>query len=134
MKDLRLAHFVYTAVVKQDQGATFDAVSIFPGLDELTLRSRIFPNYAESVTSCKKLLTDVTANINEGFAEPKFKLGIEVHPAVSGQKTISKDWGDDEVSRFWVYDKGMEGQSRNISALCRGSIFAIDPIQGQPKS
>ncbi len=123
--DLKDSHFQYNTVLKNDQGVTFEALSLFPGLNEISFRSRTFSNYSECVKSCKGMMEDMSRDINTSFEEPKFKVGAEVNPIHTGTQTLSKDWGSFEVARFWVYNKAMEGNGAAISAICRGSIFAI---------
>jgi hypothetical protein len=122
--DLQESHFRYNAVIKNEQDISFEGLSLFPGLSEISFQSRIFPNYAECVKSCKGLMEDMTRDINSNLQDKKFKVGAEVNPVHSGNPTMSKDWGSAEVARFWVYDKAMEGTGA-IAAVCRGSIFAI---------
>ena len=122
--DLKDSYFRYNAVIKNEQDISFEGLQLFPGLNEISFQSRIFPNYSECVKSCKGLMEDMTRDINSKFEDKRFKVGAEVNPVHSGTPTMSKDWDVAEVARFWVYNKAMEGTG-NIAAVCRGSIFAI---------
>ena len=126
--DLKDSHFQYNALLKNEQDIKMEGLDLFPGLNEISFNSRVFPNYAECVKSCKGIMEDVTFRINERLGEPKFKVGAEVNPIHTGTPTLSKNWSDTEVARFWVYNKSMEGTGANIPAVCRGSIFVIPKI------
>lgn len=126
--DLKDSHFRYSTVLKNDQEISFEALSLFPGLNEVSFQSRTFQNYSECVKSCKGMMEDMTRDINSSLEEPKFKVGAEVNPIHTGTQTLSKDWGNFEVARFWVYNKAMEGNGAAINAICRGSIFAIPKV------
>lgn len=121
--NLPTSNFIYTATIKNGQNISFEALELFPGLSEISFQSRVFETYGECVRSCKGLLEDVTRDING--STDKFKVGAEVNPIHSGTTSLSKDWADGEVSRFWIYDRSMEG-SKGILALGRGSITAIE--------
>lgn len=123
--NLKDAHFRFNAVVKNEQNVKFEGLELFPGLQEISFQSRIFNNYAECVKSCKGLMEDVSRDMNSSIEDKKFKVGAEVNPKHTGTQTLSKDWDETEVARFWVYDRGMEGNGGAIAAICRGSIFAI---------
>lgn len=125
--NLKNSHFKYTATLKNEQDISFEGLELFPGLSEISFQSREFQNYAECVKSCKGLMEDMTKDVNAHLEEQKFKVGAEVNPRHTGTQTLSKDWDDFEVARFWVYDKSMEGSGLNIAAICRGSIFAVPP-------
>ena len=123
--DLANSHFRYTALLKREQSIKCEGLELFPGLNEISFGSRNFTTYAECVKSCKGMMTDMSIDINTSINEQKFKVGAEVNLLVSGTPTISREWLDQEVARFWVYDKSMEGNGGRIDAVCKGSIFAI---------
>lgn len=123
--DLQNSHFAFTAILKQEQDISFEGLQVFPGLSEISFRSRIFSSYAECVKSCKSLLDDVSADVNRHEPNPKYKVGAEVNPIHTGTQTLSKDWGETEVARFWVYDKNMEGNNSKIAAICKGSVMVV---------
>jgi hypothetical protein len=127
--DLKESHFRYNALLKQEQGIKFDGLELFPGLDEISFGSRSFTNYTECVKSCKGMISDIVEDINRLAGEPKFKLGAEVNPVHGNAPSISKNWEEGEVARFWIYDKTMEGTGQ-IGAVCKSSIFAIPKVQG----
>lgn len=129
--DLQNSHFKYTALLKCDQSIKCEGLELFPGLNEISFNSRMFTTYAECVKSCKGMMTDMSIDINSSIEEQKFKVGAEVNPLVSGTASISREWLDQEVARFWVYDKAMEGNGGKIDAVCKGSIFAIPKIVSQ---
>ncbi len=124
--NLQNSNFEFSAILKQEQNNSFDCLSVFPSLSEISFKSRQFSNYPECVKSCKTLLTDVSADANRHEEEEKYKVGAEVNPLHTGNETLSKDWGETEVARFWVYDKNMEGSTSKISAICKGSIVAVE--------
>lgn len=122
--DLQSSEFNYTVVLKKEQGITSEAFEQFPSMSEISFKSRSFNTYAECVKSCKTLMENVAAGITEAMGDQTFKVGAEVNPLVSGTQTISTDWNESEVARFWIYNKTMEGQK--IDAIGRGSLFATD--------
>lgn len=123
--NLKESSFRYSSVLKIEQDVQLEAFELFPALQEISFQSRVFTQYAECVKSCKGLMEDMTKGINTSLEAPKFKVGAEVNPEHTGNQTLSKDWGHDEVARFWVYDKAMEGNGKAINAICKASIFAI---------
>jgi hypothetical protein len=122
--DLKESHFSYHAVLKREQDIRFEGLTLFPAMNEISFQSKIFHGYAECVKSCKGMMEDISFEINLGQQEPKFKVGSEVNPEHSGTTTISTDWAEDEVARFWVYDRSMEGNGK-IHAIARGSVSAV---------
>lgn len=126
--DLKDSHFHYNALLKNEQGIKFEGLDLFPGLNEINFQSRTFQNYAECVKSCKGLMEDMTSRINIGIGESKYKVGAEVNPVHTGTQTLSKNWADSEVARFWVYDKKLDRNGSNIEAVCKGAIFAVPKI------
>lgn len=65
-------------------------------------------------------MDDILKRVN-GDTE-KFRLGSEINPVFSGQLTISKDWGLNEVARLWVFDKEQEGKG-HIHAIGQARIY-----------
>lgn len=126
--DLQNSHFKYNALLKREASIKCEGLELFPGLNEISFNSRTFTTYAECVKSCKGMMTDMSIDINSSINEHKFKVGAEVNPIVSGTASLSREWLDQEVARFWVYDKTMEGNGGKIDAVCKGSIFAIPKI------
>lgn len=123
--NLKESYFRFNSILKREEQITFEALEIFPGLNEISFQSRVFPQYSDCVKSCKGLMEDLAKGINLGAESPKYKVGAEVNPEHTGNQTLSKDWGAEEVARFWVYDKAMEGNGKSINAICKASIFAI---------
>lgn len=123
--DLSKSAFQYNTVVRVISAPTADLVDLFPNAQEVSLTSRVFIDYAECVTSAKKLLDEYVTTVNNS-SSVKMKVGVEMNPAISGKQTISKDWGEVEVARFWVYDKSLEGEGNKIDAVAKTSIFAVD--------
>jgi hypothetical protein len=126
--NLPTSNFVYSATIKNEQDISFDGLELFPNLNEISFQSRVFQSYGECVRSCKGLLEDITKDING--STNKFKVGAEVNPIHSGTPSLSKDWMDGEVSRFWIYQSSMEG-SGGILAIGRGSIVAVERESSQ---
>ena len=127
--NLKDSHFSYTALLKNEQDIDFEALTLFPGLNEISFQSRTFPTYSDCVKSCKGLMEDMSREVNASIKEQRFKVGAEVNPAHSGAPTLSKDWSETEVARFWVYNRTMEGTGGAIAAICRGSIFAAPRVE-----
>lgn len=123
--NLKESSFRYNSVLKIEQDIEIEALELFPSMNEISFQSRVFLQYAECVKSCKGLMEDMARGVNTAIEGPKFKVGAEVNPEHTGNQTLSKDWAIDEVARFWVYDKAMEGNGKAINAICKASIFAI---------
>ena len=123
--ELKNSHFKYSTVLKNDTDLKFDALELFPNLSEISFESRSFSSYAECIRSCKGMMEDLSSAINLGAQESKFKVGAEVNPKHSGTASISKDWGEAEIARFWIYEKSMESSPMKI-AVGRSSVQAIE--------
>ena len=122
--DLTLNAFNYSATIKASSGGIEIGVikDLLPGVNDMALLSRTFENYSECVSSCRKLMDDFLIRFN---AQQKiYKLGSEVNPAYSGQPTLSKDWGEGEVSRIWIYEVKMETKG-SIEAVGQARIFGF---------
>lgn len=117
------SEFKYSVVLRVLPDAKLELTELLPHAQEVSLSSRTFINYNECVTSCKGLLQDIVATMNDG--DRVFKVGAEVNPIFSGQPTLSKDWFESEVARFWIYDKAQEGAGAKIDGIARTSIFAV---------
>ena len=126
--DLTTANFCYSTILKLEKGLIMEAHEVFPGLHEISLSSRSFPNYTECVSSCMGLMEGMSKDLNEKVKLDRFKVGAEVNPAHTGTATMSKDWEDFEVARFWLYDKSMEGAG-NIKAIGRCSVYSTPKVQ-----
>ena len=121
--------FKYSVVIKNAQDVAFEGLQLFPGLNEISFASRTFSNYAECIKSCKTLMEDVTKDLNAHLAESKFKVGAEVNPIHTGIETLSKDWAEFEVARFWVFDRSMEGSGGKIDAIGKGSVMVVQKLE-----
>lgn len=120
--DLENSYFNYKVIIKKEQQISFKIDGLFKNLTDICFASKPFSSYTECLNSCKKISEDITKNINEG--DPRtFKVGSEVNPSISGKETLSDVWAENEVTRFWIFDKMMEGSK--IEAVARASIFAI---------
>jgi hypothetical protein len=122
--DLTNSTFNYVTTISATTDKLVDAHELFPSMKEVAITSREFATYAECMRSSRGMMEDLAIALNGSTASDSFKVGAEVNPIISGTPTISKDWGDDEVSRFWVYDRTMEGSAR-IAAVGCSKIFAF---------
>lgn len=122
--DLKAVEFMYTGTLKSEQGAKFGAHELLPNLSEITLQSRTFETFAECFKSCSQLFTDVLKDVNASVGDRTFRIAIETNPAHGGTGAVSKDWTPPEISRFWLFDKAMEG-TNHIAAIGRGVILAV---------
>jgi len=124
--DLKKSNFQYNAVLKREtEDFQSDLLELFPNVSEISFQSRNFVQYGDAVKSCKKLMEDMVKGLNDSAEAKKYKVGAEVNPEHTGTSTLSKDWAENEVARFWVYDKAMEGSGKQIVAVCKSSIYAI---------
>lgn len=123
--DLKAANFRYTFISKSELNRRFEIAELFPNISEMSLVSKLFSDYTQCAVSCKGLLEDVmSAFSSEGT---QYKLASETNPKFSGQPTVSVDWDEHELARFWVFDKAQEKKGAKISAVARASILA-EPI------
>lgn len=113
--------FIYITTLKNEQSVEFEALQLFPGLNEISFQSRQFDSYQDCITSCRTFMDDIAKDANR--TGDRFKVGTEVNPIHTGAKALSKDWTASEIARFWVYDKEMEGGA--ISAICRSIVSAV---------
>lgn len=113
--DLTNATFNFITTINSTKSVQLDG-TLFPSMREISITSRDFDSYAECVRSSRGMLEDLLRLIDEEGLT--FKVGAEVNPIISGTQTISKDWERDEISRFWLYDKSMEGTGTIVAISC----------------
>jgi uncharacterized secreted protein with C-terminal beta-propeller domain len=116
--------FSFTAAVKLVEGASETGIfkDKYRGVSDVNVASREFPEYMECLLSCKSFMTDLTEQIN-ARGQVIYKLGSEINPAYNkGIATISKDWGNEEVARLWIFDEKMEGTGQ-IHAVGQARLF-----------
>ena len=100
---------------------------IFPGLEDLVLSSKTFDTLQAAVESCNGVLGDLTKALNEAQGAQKFKLLSEVNPKHSGQPTISKDWGSNEIAKIWVVDNDVDpSNGKPIHALGLAQLVEVE--------
>lgn len=119
--DISKANFVYNATIKLSELPPCKAQLAYPGVSDLALNSREFSSYTECVDSAKGLMEGVMNDLNTQNAE-QFTVSAEVNPARTGIETRSRDWGDDELARLWIFNKKEEGAVR-IHAFAQARIF-----------
>lgn len=123
--NLKEASFKFCTVLNfGEKLIELESFRMFPSMKKITLSSRRFNQYSECVLSCKKQIEDMAAALNKAEGQI-FKIGAEVNPIHTGSETLSKDWLENEVSRFWIYEKSMEGNGSSIVAIGKASIFAV---------
>jgi len=115
-----LQSFSFTAAIKTKVDDVDAIGDVYPGVHTLSCSSRAFSSYDECASSCRQFMDDILKRVN-GDTE-KFRLGSEINPVFSGQLTISKDWGLNEVARLWVFDKEQEGKG-HIHAIGQARIY-----------
>jgi len=127
MTDLKNSDFAFSATIKLSDLPSCKANQTFPGVSDLAVNSRNFNSYVECITSAKAFMDDVVKDAN---SQNTIQLGVtaEVNPIHTGTETRSKDWGPDELARFWIFDKSQEG-ARNIHAVGQARIFALEKVQ-----
>ena len=121
-------NFIYNATIKLGELPPCKAQVAFPGVSDLALNSRQFSNYTECVDSAKGLMEDVIKDVNS-LKGVQYMVSAEVNPAKTGIETRSRDWGDDELARLWIFNKAQVG-SPSIHAVGQARIFALG--QGGP--
>ena len=113
--DLTNATYNFVTTISSSKTTRLDG-QLFPSMREISITSRDFDSYAECTRSSRGMLEDLL-RLMDASCET-FKIGAEVNPIISGTQTLSKDWAEDEVSRFWLYDKSMEGTGAIVAVSC----------------
>lgn len=128
--ELKDVDFMHVTVVKNEQDIETPGLTFFPSAAEISFTSKVFNDYATCIRSCKCLIEDMARDFNNQELNHRFKIGTEVNPKWSGIATVSTEWEDLEVAKFWVYVP--PGQSETvISAVCRSQIFAVPKTESE---
>ena len=120
-------NFIYNATIKLSELPPCKAQAAYPGVSDLALNSRPFETYIECVNSAKGLMEDVVNDVNLRKGE-EFTVSAEVNPTQTGIETRSRDWGDDELARLWIFNKKEIGSTR-IHAVGQARIFVLEKTQ-----
>jgi hypothetical protein len=100
--------------------------AIVPGAEDLILSSKKFDTLQAAVESCNGVLGDLTRALNEASTSRQFKLLSEVNPKHSGQPTISKDWGANEIAKVWVVDSNVDpAEGKAIHAFGLAQLIEV---------
>lgn len=96
--------YIMNLKLNQIKGNTLIS-SVFPMVEDLMLSSKMFDEFEPVLNSLNTLNTEVTHSLNKAVQEERYGILSEINPARSGQETISKDWGPNEVAKVWIIDK-----------------------------
>ena len=115
--------FAYTATIKLAEIEKCKVQKEFPGVSDLAVSSRNFPNYFDCSNSVKRFMENVAAKINsEMKPENQYVITTEVNPLYSNIDTKSKDWGTGELARVWMFAARQE-EEETIHAVGQARVF-----------
>lgn len=123
--DMNNSSFAYTATIKLNEIEKCKIQKKFPGISDLAISSRNFPNYTDCSNSVKSFMTSVAAKINSEMpADHQYTLTTEVNPIYSGVDTKSKDWDTGELARVWLFTAEQE-EENTILAVGQARVFVV---------
>ena len=114
---------MYNVTIKLSDIPTLADIT-FPEITDLAIKSREFSSYVECIDSAKLIMIDITQNINKCILTGEYAVISEVNPVHSGVPTRSKDWGEFEIARLWIFNKQDE-TAEMIRAAGQARIFMI---------
>jgi len=121
--DMNNSSFAYTATIKLNEIAKCKVQKEFPGVSDLAISSRNFPNYYDCSNSVRNFMNSVAAKVNSDLPEDHhYVITTEVNPVYSGVDTKSKDWGDGELARVWMFTAEQE-EANQIQAVGQARVF-----------
>ncbi len=110
--------FVYEVNCNTSQLGECSLTSKFPAARLVTINSVVMTDYAETVESCMRVLTDICEQ-----SGPHLKIVCEVNPAYGGT-ALTQNWEAMELVKFWINDTSAEGATdRNIIAIGNATIY-----------
>jgi hypothetical protein len=121
--NLQISNFSYCATIKLSELPTCASKLAFPTVSDISLNSRAFGSYTECISSARRLMDDIAADIN-AHSSLQFMVSSEANPLHTGVETRSRDWAEDELSRLWLFSK-IEAEARNIHATGKVSVFMV---------
>ena len=123
--DMDSSNFAYTATIKLDEIPKCQAHDDFPGVADLAVNSRNFANYFDCSNSVKEFMSSVVVSINLDLSkDDQFVLTTEVNPVYSGVDTKSKDWGEGELARLWMFEN-KQVEANTIRAVGQARVFMM---------
>lgn len=105
---------------------------LFPNIEDLVLGSKLFDEFDLAVASVNGFVSELTETLNTSVKLDKYKMISEISPRFSGQETISKDWGPNEIAKLWIVDKNRQEAAKGpIPAVALAQLLEIsgDPVQ-----
>lgn len=124
------SNFAYNATIKLGELPRATSQASFPSVEDISMNSRDFSTYTECVGSAKQLMEDVVKDVNAQVKREQFIVSTEINPIHTGIDTRSQDWEEGEITRFWIFDKKLEGLNR-IHAVGQARIFAVDKLDDE---
>jgi hypothetical protein len=119
------SNFAYTATIKLNAIEKCKVQKQFPGVADLAVSSRNFPNYFDCSNSVKSFMESVATKVNKDMkANHKYMITTEVNPVYSGLDTKSKDWGNGELARLWMFAAAQETEE-TIHAVGQARVFML---------
>lgn len=123
--DMNNSNFAYTATIKLNVIEKCKVQKQFPGVADLAVSSRNFPNYFDCSNSVKSFMESVATKVNKDMkANHKYMITTEVNPVYSGLDTKSKDWGNGELARLWMFAAAQETEE-TIHAVGQARVFML---------
>lgn len=123
------SNFAYTATIKLNAIEKCKVQKEFPGVADLAISSRNFSDYFDCSNSVKSFMDSVVTKVNRDMAEDhKYMITTEVNPTYSGVDTKSKDWGEGELARLWMFAAAQEEED-TISAVGQARVFMTSKDQ-----
>lgn len=122
--DITTSNFVYSATIKLCELPHCKAQADFPGITDVAFNSRCFNNYVECVDSATALVNDLVKSANSQNVR-QLTVSVEANPIHTGKESASTDWREDELTRFWIFDKRLEGNTF-IHAVGQAQIFMVE--------
>jgi len=123
--DMNNSNFAYTATIKLSAIEKCKVQTEFPGVADLAISSRNFSNYFDCSNSVKSFMDSVVTKVNCDMPDDhKYMITTEVNPVYSGVDTKSKDWGNGELARLWMFATAQE-EADTIAAVGQARVFML---------
>lgn len=130
--DMNNSDFAYTATIKLAAIRKCKIQKDFPGVADLAISSRNFTNYFDCSNSVKSFMGSVVTTVNRDMKpDSQYMVTTEVNPVYSGVDTKSKDWGNGELARLWMFDTQQE-EADTIEAVGQARVFMINREAAAP--
>lgn len=98
------ARFSYRVLIQNTEHTSFGLDNFFRDFAEIAFYSQPML-FNDCVSSCRALLARMN-NLANGSSKSGavFAIGVETHPSISGINSISGEWDQNDVMKWWIYD------------------------------